>query len=354
MLLDTLPWPLLMAAGSLATVGLAYLYRPDVFARFGFGREEVALVTLGSLAGWAVNLPIAPLGQSLLTLNVGGALLALLLAGIWLYKRVLPPVRTVGGIALVAVVAHAVVQFDPAQGIVALFPYFFLPPIAAFLYAVLVCAPDPRKSVPVGFTSGSIGALVGADLVNLPAVGAHFTQSATDSAIVSVGGAGVFDMVFLAGVLPMAMGILLLIMILPRAPKARAYPAQLWEVPDPADTWQRFTALEDANELERAVASLGLAGRALEESDYARSVRMSYLAVDSVLRAGTPPLSSRLTEWPTALSEDILLLERAYSDAKNGTATREAAGAAERTAKAVVGALGPHAGVECRFGGPRL
>lgn len=337
-----LPWPLILAATSLLAILLVYRARPAVFARFGFRREEVALLTLGALAGWAINLPIVPLGSSFLALNVGGALLALFLAGLWASRRLLPPVRVTLGVALVAIVTFQVVRFDPEQGVVALFPWFFLPPLVALVWAVVVCIRDLRKSVPVAFVSGSIGALVGADVVNLPAIQEYFSRAHEEAVVVSVGGAGALDMVFLAGILPMAATVLLLAALTPRgAAPPVAYPGRAWEIRDDAGAWKRFGELSDANPLERAVASLAMSNRALEEGDYAKSVRMSFLAVDALLRAGEPPLRERVPGMPPALAADLATLAAAYDRAKPGRATREEAGHANRTAKLLLGALAP-------------
>lgn len=349
----SLPWPLLMAGASLATILLAYRARPDVFRRFAFGREEVALLSLGALAGWAVNLPIVPLGSSFLALNVGGALLALFLAGLWATRGLLPPLRVAVGIGLVAAITNAIVRFDPQTGIVALFPWFFLPPLAALFWALTVCVRDLRKAVPVAFVSGSVGALVGADLLNIPAIRDYFTRAQGEAVVVSVGGAGVFDMVFLAGVLPMAAAVLVLAALTPKPVRApRVYPARPWEVARDAETWDRFARLTDANGLERAVASLALSNRALEDGDFARSVRMSYLAVDTLLAVGDPPLRDRIAAYPPALAADLAALAAAYERARGGAASREEAGAANRTAKLTIGALAAETGLPCRLEGP--
>jgi uncharacterized membrane protein len=52
-----------------------------------------------------------------------------------------------------------------------------------------------RRAPPVAYVSGSMGALVGADLWNLPRIGE------LGASVVSIGGAGTFDGVFLTGIL---------------------------------------------------------------------------------------------------------------------------------------------------------
>ena len=52
-----------------------------------------------------------------------------------------------------------------------------------------------RRAPPVAYVSGSMGALIGADIMNLPQV------PEIGAAVVSIGGAGTFDGVFLTGII---------------------------------------------------------------------------------------------------------------------------------------------------------
>jgi len=52
-----------------------------------------------------------------------------------------------------------------------------------------------RRAPPVAYVSGSMGALIGADLSNLQRIGE------LGAPVVSIGGAGTFDGVFLTGII---------------------------------------------------------------------------------------------------------------------------------------------------------
>jgi uncharacterized membrane protein len=68
----------------------------------------------------------------------------------------------------------------------------FIPPLVSAGLAILLARDNPA---PVAFISGTLGTLIGADLLNWPnfkKLGAH---------MISIGGAGVFDGIFLAGIL---------------------------------------------------------------------------------------------------------------------------------------------------------
>ncbi|MDP2641576.1 MAG: DUF1614 domain-containing protein [Candidatus Yanofskybacteria bacterium] len=120
------------------------------------------------------------------SLNVGGGLIPILLAG---YAAVLSPlVPLMWAIGIMAGISRVFSRVVPGKGIGV---PLLLPPIAAALLA-LILAPD--HAVFVAFASGTFGILIGADLLNLPRIQkeAH--------GMLSIGGAGVFDAIFLVGI----------------------------------------------------------------------------------------------------------------------------------------------------------
>jgi uncharacterized membrane protein len=68
----------------------------------------------------------------------------------------------------------------------------FVPAIASALVAMVLSF---RRAAPLAYIGGSLGALVGADLLNLNRV------QGLSAPVVSIGGAGTFDGVFLTGIL---------------------------------------------------------------------------------------------------------------------------------------------------------
>ena len=67
---------------------------------------------------------------------------------------------------------------------------FFIPPIFSAIFA-LILAPD--FATPCAFISGVLGTLIGADILNLP-------KAQKYGGFISIGGAGVFDGIFLVGI----------------------------------------------------------------------------------------------------------------------------------------------------------
>lgn len=93
------------------------------------------------------------------------------------------------GVALTAVMVHLVARKVPGLGITT---PAFVPPIATALSAFLLAPSFPTV---IAYVARTLGTLIGADLTNLkgiPALGAP---------VVSIGGAGTFDGVFLSGII---------------------------------------------------------------------------------------------------------------------------------------------------------
>lgn len=339
--LAQVPWSLVMAVASLAIIYGLFRARPDVFEDFGFGGKEVALLALGSVAGGAANVTLWVFGGTYLALNVGGTIVPILLVAWWIKKGKLRLLPALVGIALVSYTAWKIVEFRPDTGIVARYPTFFLPVVVAFLFALVVSLHRPVSGIPIAYASGSLGALIGADIMNIHHIGAHFA-SARDNTVISIGGAGVFDMVFLAGTFAMAILLAIVCAIRPRpqAPEEapREYPGVPLTLRDSRRVHESYRALQSPNPLERAVEGLALSNLALREGDHARSIRMSWLAVDALLK-------ETKGEIPELAQSDAMRLQEQYFATRGAEPTLADAGNANLAAKHLVAALAPRAGL---------
>jgi len=126
-------------------------------------------------------------------INVGGALVPLLIAGYALYRRPDALLPSILGTAIVAFVAHEFAYEIKGMGIA--LP-LFIPPLAAASVALLLSnALQVRQSLHIiAYVSGVLGTLIGADLTNLDKIAYLGTP------VASIGGAGTFDGVFLTGI----------------------------------------------------------------------------------------------------------------------------------------------------------
>jgi uncharacterized membrane protein len=131
---------------------------------------------------------IVPHGATVVAINVGGALIPTLLS-IYLFLRLRMRWRMLIGTAVVALVANQMAEVVPGVGIVV--PALLPPLLAAGVALVLAF----RRAPPVAYVAGTMGALIGADLLNLGRV------AEMGGPMASIGGAGTFDGVFLTGIL---------------------------------------------------------------------------------------------------------------------------------------------------------
>src|SRR5581483_10378027 len=235
-----------------------------------------------------------------------------------------------------------------STGIVAAYPDFFLPVAVALVFALVVSFRKPVRGAPIAYACGTLGALIGADLLHVGDLAAYYSASAEHS-LISIGGAGVFDMVFIAGAFAMALHLVIVILVSRRreaAPAAPAYPNAPFALRDSRRVHETFLKLEAPNALERALVGLAVSNLALREGAFDRSVRMSWLAVESML--GAPGVEPTLQASPDALRADLHVLR---TRAKEPGATLRDAGEANHAAKILVAALAPRASLEHRLEG---
>ena len=201
---------LLAAVIALVEIGVLH-YAAD---RLGLPRRLAFLLLLLCLIGSYVNIPVAELPPepvesdrvvfffgvpyivpiveewpgTVVAINVGGAVIPVVLA-IYLLVRNRLYVEGLVGVAAVSLVVYAVAQ--PIQGIGISVPTL-TPPLAAALVAMVL---SRRQPGPLAYISGTLGTLIGADLLNLGAI------QGLGAPVASIGGAGTFDGVFLTGIL---------------------------------------------------------------------------------------------------------------------------------------------------------
>ena len=124
----------------------------------------------------------------ILAVNVGGAVIPTLLSIYLLTKNRLWE-RGLIAIACVATICHAFAQ--PVHGVGIALP-IFVPPLVAAVTAAVV---SWRNAAPLAYAGGSLGVLIGADLLNLGKL------QGLGAPVVSIGGAGTFDGIFVTGLM---------------------------------------------------------------------------------------------------------------------------------------------------------
>ena len=148
---------------------------------------------------WHIPEIIYSPGKTVIAINVGGALIPLLFS-IYLLISSAPIhenplvsyVKILVAFIVVTLVVHAFAK--PIRGLGIAVPSFIPPLISAIVAAILF--PIYAKTNPfiIAYIGGTLGTLVGADLLNwkkIPELG---------TPIVSIGGAGIFDGVYMTGI----------------------------------------------------------------------------------------------------------------------------------------------------------
>lgn len=189
------------------------------FLMIGLPPEAAFLALFASLVGSYVNIPLTKIASgpthpqeivdrfgvryrlptryagadTILAINVGGALVPVLVSLYVLINQPAAILPAALGVAIVALVVNRWARPVPGLGIAT---PMFIPPIIAALVAVGLTAlfgADAHTDA-VAYVSGVVGTLIGADLMNLGELGD------LGAPVASIGGAGTFDGVFLTGI----------------------------------------------------------------------------------------------------------------------------------------------------------
>jgi uncharacterized membrane protein len=183
------------------------------YMRLGIGPGGALLLLFGSLIGSYFNIPITvlpgpvrsaeivdfygmryvvPLVTSwpgtVLAVNVGGAVIPTLMST-YLVLRYQLWFKAAIATAIIAAVIHSMAT--PVAGVGIAVPVF-LPVVTTAILAFIL---SREYAAPLAYIGGSMGTLIGADLLNLDKI------SGLGAPVASIGGAGTFDGIFLTGIL---------------------------------------------------------------------------------------------------------------------------------------------------------
>ncbi len=180
-------------------------------SKIGLSPQMALLIFFLSLAGSFVNIPVysreatvippqeifpsfgfnpfsvpADPTKQIIAINLGGCIIPLLLC-IYLLPKA-PVLPTAFATVITVLLCFKLARVVPGTGVV--IPAL-LPPLIAVALAFLF---SPGNKIPVAYISGVLGVLIGADIFNLPVLGRY-------PGVMSIGGAGVYDGIFLVGII---------------------------------------------------------------------------------------------------------------------------------------------------------
>ncbi len=172
---------------------IGYIHKRELFERFGFETPETGMILIGSIAGLVVDIPVVVSKRALLNINLGGALIPVIVGGSLLHKKNIGLKRVIPGVAVVAAAAYYFSRLEPELGIVSDFPFFFIPSLAALSMA-LVMERGGYDSIPYAYSTAVFGVIIGADVIRIPVL-------VNMGILGSIGGAGMMDLVYLSGLI---------------------------------------------------------------------------------------------------------------------------------------------------------
>jgi uncharacterized membrane protein len=184
------------------------------YMQLGVSSGGAMLLLIATLIGSYFNIPLTEIGErqairgqvieffgmryavpvevrwpgTVLAVNVGGAVIPTLMS-FYLLARYNLWVR--GGLATAGVTLAVYWMAQPVAGLGIAVPVF----VPALVTVVLALILARESGARVAYVAGSLGTLVGADLLNLGVIGQ------LGAPIASIGGAGTFDGIFLIGIL---------------------------------------------------------------------------------------------------------------------------------------------------------
>lgn len=124
--------------------------------------------------------------KQVIAVNLGGCIIPLFLCLYLLPKAPLLP--TLFATIITTLICFHISTVVPGLGVK--IPAL-IPPLVAVALAFIF---SPANKIPVAYISGVLGVLIGADILNLPNLGPY-------PGVMSIGGAGVYDGIFLVGII---------------------------------------------------------------------------------------------------------------------------------------------------------
>jgi uncharacterized membrane protein len=183
------------------------------YARLGLSSGAALFLLLASLIGSYFNIPVAYLPEqrvlsqqevdffgmryvvpfvaqwpgTLIVVNVGGAVIPTIVS-FYLLARNRLWLQAAVATAVVSAVCYWLARPIPGLGIA---EPVFVPSVATAIVALLL---SREHAAPLAYIGGSLGTLIGADLLNLGSI------RGLGAPVASIGGAGTFDGIFLIGI----------------------------------------------------------------------------------------------------------------------------------------------------------
>ncbi|MCD5396064.1 MAG: DUF1614 domain-containing protein [Candidatus Pacebacteria bacterium] len=174
------------------------------FQKLGLTGEVAFILLLLTLFGSGINIPLTKYKRRIkrktffgffefpieeiegVAINLGGAVVPLGVS-LYLFTKIQDIFPILFALIFMIIISKTFSKVIPGRGII--LPAL-IPPIFSALFALIF---SPQNPAPCAYIAGTLGTLIGADILNLPKIRRY-------PGLISIGGAGVFDGIFLSGI----------------------------------------------------------------------------------------------------------------------------------------------------------
>jgi uncharacterized membrane protein len=125
--------------------------------------------------------------STVIAINLGGAIIPVIMSGF--LSTMVSIIDVLIGVFIMTVLIHRIAR--PVRGL-GIAIHALIPPLLAAVTALII---SPQNTPIIAYISGTLGCLIGVDILNIkkiPDLGVP---------VVSIGGAGTFDVIFLTGII---------------------------------------------------------------------------------------------------------------------------------------------------------
>lgn len=162
------------------------------FEKMHLGKKEFVLLVIGSASTMIIDLPVFIYKDYFLALNIGGGLIPIILSLHFINKKRISFSKLILGILIISILTYMVTEVKE-EGVVSYFPYYLLPSLTASLISFLLYFRQEISAI-YAYTISTFGVIIGGDFARLPQLFLHPFSG-------SMGGAGIYDMIYIASML---------------------------------------------------------------------------------------------------------------------------------------------------------
>jgi uncharacterized membrane protein len=183
-----------------------YLKYRSLFERYSLNRNILLILIIGGIIGSFINIPIFINDNLIILINFGAIIIPIFISILFMFKFRDIFTFSILLITLISLVTYLFAEVDPGFGIFIRFPLYFFPILFGILISFLVLGSrKPEATIPMAYSSCTFGVFIGTDILLLPKVLNENIR------VGYIGGFGIFDLIYVAGLYAIFIGFLILI-----------------------------------------------------------------------------------------------------------------------------------------------